>query len=287
MGALNPGDIFKDHKAVLLPLLGAVVLILGMTYYFEKGGDFLTGSQIMTPAGLGGGEKEEYDSYPAMIIDENKDYTATIKTSEGDIVLELYPRIAPKTVNNFVFLSREEFYNNLIFHRVISGFMVQGGDPEGDGTGDPGYKFNDEINPDALGLDRILVKDSGFLANLYNPYDAASAGYAPNSIREHESDTLADFYDDVIGYDYEYSLDSMKFGPGVIAMANSGPGTNGSQFFITVSDSRADDLNGRHTVFGRVIEGMDVVDKIAGVLVDTKSKPVDDVVIEAVSIEEK
>lgn len=287
MGALNPGDILKDHKGVLLPLFGAVVLILGMGYYFEKGGDFLTDSQIMTPAGLGSETKTEYDAYPNMIIDEDKDYTATIKTSEGDIVVELYPKVAPKTVNNFVFLSREEFYNGLIFHRVISGFMIQGGDPDGEGTGDPGYKFGDEINPESLGLDKVLVKESVFLSNLYNPYDAASSGYAPNSIREHENDTLADFYDDVIGYDYDYSLKSMKFGPGVIAMANSGPDTNGSQFFITVSDSRADDLNGRHTVFGSVLDGMDVVDKIAGVLVDTKSKPVDKVVIESVSIAEK
>jgi len=287
MGALNPGDVIKDHKEVLLPLLGAVVLIIGVGYYFDKGGDFLTGSQIMTPAGLGGGAKKEYESYPNMIIDDEKGYTATIKTNEGDIVVELYPQIAPKTVNNFVFLSKEEFYNGLIFHRVIDGFMIQGGDPGGDGKGGPGYTFNDEINPDSLGLDKILVKDSVFLSNLYNPYDAASSGYAPNSLREHENSTLADFYDDMIGYNYDYSLNSVKFGPGVIAMANAGPGTNGSQFFITVSNSSADDLNGRHTVFGKVLEGIDIVDKIAGVLVDTQSKPVDDIVIETISIEEK
>lgn len=287
MGALNPGDVLKDHKGVLLPLLGAVVLILGMGYYFDKGGDFLTDSQIMKPAGLSNNSKKEYDAYPDMIIDDDKGYTATIKTNEGDIVVELFPQVAPKTVNNFVSLSNDGFYNDLIFHRVINGFMIQGGDPEGDGTGSPGYTFDDEINPDSLGLDRILVKDAVFLSNLYNPYGAASSGYAPNSLREHANDTLADFYKNVIGYNYDFSLNSVKFGPGVIAMANAGPGTNGSQFFITVSDSSADDLNGRHTVFGKVTNGMDIVDKIAGVLVDTQSKPVADIVIETISIDEK
>jgi peptidyl-prolyl cis-trans isomerase B (cyclophilin B) len=136
-----------------------------------------------------------------MQIDATRGYEATIETDRGNIVLELYPEHAPKTVNNFVFLAREGFYDGLTFHRVISDFMIQGGDPGGSGAGGPGYKFEDEL--------------------LGNPLT-------------HET--------------------------GVISMANAGPNTNGSQFFITHSPQPH--LNGRHTVFGRVIEGQDVVDAI-------------------------
>jgi peptidyl-prolyl cis-trans isomerase B (cyclophilin B) len=136
-----------------------------------------------------------------MQIDPEKSYRATIETDKGTIVLELYPEHAPKTVNNFVFLAREGFYDQLIFHRVISDFMVQGGDPTGTGRGGPGYKFEDEVRGNPL---------------------------------KHER--------------------------GVISMANAGPNTNGSQFFITHSPQPH--LNGRHTVFGKVAEGLDVVDAI-------------------------
>jgi cyclophilin family peptidyl-prolyl cis-trans isomerase len=140
----------------------------------------------------------QYDSPPPMVIDPAKRYTATISTDLGDIVLELYADKAPRTVNNFVFLAREGFYDGVTFHRVIGGFMAQGGDPTGTGSGGPGYKFADEF-------DKSLRHD----------------------------------------------------GAGVLSMANSGPGTNGSQFFITHRDTPH--LDGKHTVFGRVTEGLDVV----------------------------
>jgi peptidyl-prolyl cis-trans isomerase B (cyclophilin B) len=136
-----------------------------------------------------------------MQIDPAKRYTAQIETDKGTINLELYPQHAPKTVNNFVFLAREGFYDGLIFHRVIANFMVQGGDPTGSGRGGPGYKFEDE------------------LAN--NPL-------------KHETGTLS--------------------------MANAGPNTNGSQFFITHAPQPH--LNGKHTVFGKVTQGQEVVDAI-------------------------
>jgi len=141
----------------------------------------------------------QWDSPPKMQIDPNKTYNATIKTNRGAIELELYPEHAPRTVNNFVFLANQGFYDGLTFHRVISDFMIQGGDPTGTGAGGPGYRFEDEIRENPL---------------------------------THEK--------------------------GVISMANAGPNTNGSQFFITHLPQPH--LNGKHTVFGKVVAGQDIVD---------------------------
>jgi peptidyl-prolyl cis-trans isomerase B (cyclophilin B) len=146
-------------------------------------------------------KKLEWKSPPEMQIDPVKAYRAVIETNRGVIELELYPHHAPKTVNNFVFLAREGFYNDVSFHRVISDFVIQGGDPTGTGRGGPGYRFEDELKGNPL---------------------------------KHET--------------------------GVISMANSGPNTNGSQFFI--SHSPQPHLDGRHTVFGKVVSGQEVVDVI-------------------------
>ena len=145
---------------------------------------------------------KQYPSPPAMQIDTNKKYTATFDTSRGTIVCELYPKDAPNTVNNFVFLAKDGFYDGTKFHRVINDFMVQGGDPEGTGRGGPGYRFNDELSP--------------------------------GKYKKHQR--------------------------GSLSMANAGPNTNGSQFFIT--HVVTDWLDGKHTVFGHVIKGMDAVDKL-------------------------
>ena len=133
-----------------------------------------------------------------MQIDPTKRYIAIIKTEKGDMKLELFADKAPRTVNNFVFLAREGFYNNTTFHRVIKDFMIQGGDPTGTGRGGPGYRFADEFHPDL----------------------------------KHD-------------------------GPGVLSMANAGPNTNGSQFFITHVATPW--LDGKHSVFGRLIEGEDAL----------------------------
>jgi len=142
-----------------------------------------------------------WSSPPAMQIDPKKTYRATIETNRGTIEIEFYPKHTPKTVNNFVFLAREGFYDEISFHRVISDFMIQGGDPTSTGRGGPGYKFEDEVKDNPL---------------------------------THET--------------------------GVISMANGGPNTNGSQFFITHAPQPH--LNGKHTVFGKVVNGQDVVDSI-------------------------
>jgi peptidyl-prolyl cis-trans isomerase B (cyclophilin B) len=159
--------------------------------------------------------------------------TATIKTTKGDIKVELYTMDAPKTVENFAKLAREKLYNGTTFHRVISDFMIQGGDPNSkdddpsnDGQGGPGYQFEDEINPRSLGLSEDEIKSL-----------------------------------EAEGYKYNYDLSSHKMEVAALAMANSGPDTNGSQFFI-VSTKAQPHLDGRHTVFGKVLEGMDVVLKI-------------------------
>ncbi|MBW2643232.1 MAG: peptidylprolyl isomerase [Deltaproteobacteria bacterium] len=145
--------------------------------------------------------KLQWDSSPEMQIDTNKKYMAEIETNKGVIELELFPNHAPKTVNNFVFLAREGFYDGISFHRVISNFMIQGGDPTGSGAGGPGYSFEDEVADNPLTHER-----------------------------------------------------------GVISMANAGPNTNGSQFFITHSPQPH--LNGKHTVFGKVVSDQNVVDSI-------------------------
>ena len=142
--------------------------------------------------------EKQWKNPPAMSIDKTKKYQATMKTEKGDIVLELFADKTPVTVNNFVFLSKEGYYDGVIFHRVIANFMAQGGDPTGTGRGGPGYTFKDEFDP---------------------------------------------------------SLKHDK--PGVVSMANAGPGTNGSQFFLTHVPTPW--LDGKHSVFGQVIGGMDVL----------------------------
>ena len=143
-----------------------------------------------------------WNAPPDLQIDTDAVYAATIETEKGTIELELYPEHAPKTVNNFVFLANEDFYDGTAFHRVIDGFMIQGGDPTGTGRGGPGYQFEDELDG--------------------NPLSHDSAG--------------------------------------VLSMANAGPNTNGSQFFIT--HEAQPHLDGKHTVFGKVTYGQDVVDAI-------------------------
>jgi peptidyl-prolyl cis-trans isomerase B (cyclophilin B) len=140
-----------------------------------------------------------YNSYPDTVIDEAKRYSGTMRTSKGDIEFELFAADAPLTVNSFVFLARDGFYDGVTFHRVIPGFVAQGGDPTGSGSGGPGYKFQDEV----------------------------SSRRIPH---RHEA--------------------------GVLSMANAGPNTNGSQFFIVYEPQPH--LDGKHTVFGRVTDGMDV-----------------------------
>ena len=168
-------------------------------------------SETISPDSIPAPKIMSYSAPPEMKIDPTKSYTATIETVKGDLVLELFAADVPKTVNNFVFLAREGFYDGTTFHRVIADFMAQGGDPTGTGMGDPGYKFADEFT-------------------------------------------------------------SHGHGTGALSMANAGPGTNGSQFFITYEPQPH--LDGKHSVFGQLTDGMDVLksltngDKIATVVIE-------------------
>jgi cyclophilin family peptidyl-prolyl cis-trans isomerase len=164
-----------------------------------------------------------YKSPPEFTIDPKKSYTATIDTTAGVMRAHLYADEAPNTVNNFVFLAREKYYNNVIFHRVISGFMIQGGDPTGTGSGGPGYRFDDEP-----------VK--------------------------------------------------RKYLRGTLAMANAGPNTNGSQFFIMHADYP---LPPNYTIFGKLLEGEAVIDSIASAETGANDRPKTPTSIKAISIDEK
>ena len=180
----------------------------------EQEGDVLSNNKV-------------YDSMPEMNIDISKKYSAVIKTSMGDMSIEFFTEDAPLTVNNFINLSRDGYYDNVIFHRVISGFMIQGGDPSGTGHGEmgkfPGYKFEDELN------------------------------------------------------------NQRSYDKGILAMANAGPDTNGSQFFIMHVNYP---LPYQYTIFGFVTDGLEVIDKIASVETGDGDKPVNDVVIETVEVKE-
>lgn|SRR5574343_248775 len=162
-------------------------------------------------------------------IIKNNMHTISIETNKGTIVFETYDMDAPKTVENFITLAKKSYYDGVIFHRVIKGFMIQGGDPTGTGTGGPGYKFNDELNPAT---------------------DSYKAGYKR----------------------------------GVVAMANAGPNTNGSQFFIMHADYP---LPNSYTIFGKVISGIEVVDAIANSQTNGADRPVVDIVMKSVKVSDK
>lgn len=166
---------------------------------------------------------KQYPAPPDLIIDLAKSYAAALDTSHGEIILDLDPGASPLTVNNFVFLAREGFYDGVTFHRVIEGFVIQGGDPTGTGRGGPGYRFRDEL------------EGSG------------------------------------------------EYRRGTVAMANAGPNSNGSQFFICHQDVP---LPHAYTIFGRVEAGMEAIDAIATTATDGADRPVEDVVIRKMTIAE-
>ena len=176
-------------------------------------------------------EYKQWPNPPEMSIDVNKTYLANVETNKGSFTIELFAKDAPKTVNNFVFLAKEKFYDNVFFHRIVRNFMIQTGDPKGTGTGGPGYEFEDEISQ------------------------------------------------------------KYKYEKGIVAMANHGPNTNGSQFFICTGPA-AETLSYDYTIFGKITRGMDTVDKIAATPVGQNaagefSSPTEEVKIITVTIEEK
>jgi len=236
-----------------------------------------------------------------------------IRTSLGSMVLELFPDEAPRTVENFIGLAEgtmpwidpdtglevmRPFYDGLVFHRIIDGFMIQGGSPTGLGDGSPGFSFPDEINARSLGLDKMQVFDDQgrphpilairnqqdfqekILAPLYAQMGITSEQQLEDKIDEIDQRlrnmSVKESFEN-LGYRYTERVISRMPVRGVIAMANSGPNTNGSQFFINLGDS--DWLAGKHTVFGKVRAGLDVLDAIGKVTVDNQNRPVEDVII--------
>ena len=200
------------------------------------------------------------------------EHTVVLKTSMGDITLELDADAAPKTVTNFIALSKSGYYNGLTFHRLISDFMIQGGDPNGNGTGGEsifGDTFEDEINAESYGLHKVMLKDI-----------ADGQPLSPELEKMSVKDLL-----ERQGYSFQDNLKSLPMDRGYIAMANRGPNTNGSQFFIIQRDGGTDWLEGKHTVFGKVTEGMDIVDAIVNVDKDASDKPLEAVTF-TVDIEE-
>lgn len=239
---------------------------------------------------------------------QKEDPVYVIQTTMGDIEVELFQNETPKTVANFISLAegtkefedsktgkkvKRPYYNGLIFHRVIKNFMIQGGCPLGNGRGGPGYTFADEIDATALGLDKIKAFDPqkgphrflmirsqdelqrNLLMPLFRAMNINSQEELDKRKKEFEAKlnrlTLKEAYENM---GYVYSENGSEHPPvrGSLAMANAGPNTNGSQFFINLVDT--DWLTGKHTVFGKVVEGMDVVDKIGAVDVDAGKKPV-------------
>jgi len=226
----------KNNTSVLLVVVLAVLLIVIAAQAISQNKDdtieTADSEQNIPSASTNQPESnmsdQQYSQPPTMQIDEAKQYQATLKTSEGEITIELNAAATPVTVNNFVFLAREGFYNGTIFHRTLDGFMIQGGDPEGTGSGGPGYRFDDE------------------------PFEG------------------------------EYTQ-------GTVAMANAGPNTNGSQFFIMHQDYP---LPPNYVIFGQVVSGMEVVDAIATAPTATNasgenSQPVNPTTVESVTITEK
>jgi cyclophilin family peptidyl-prolyl cis-trans isomerase len=217
-------DGLKDNKKILLLAFGLLaVSVIGV---------ILMGRGTMSPTNTGlpnrTGETDTKKTYqrPEQVLGQGVDYKAIIKTNVGEIEVDLFETETPQTVNSFIFLTQERFYDGLKFHRVIENFVIQTGDPRGDGTGGPGYQIPDEIT------DR-------------------------------------------------------KYLPYTLGMANSGPNTNGSQFFITsgnIPESNMDSLTGNYTIFGKVTKGFAVVDSIERVETDSRDMPINPVVIESIQI---
>lgn len=211
---------------ILVLLFAIAVVALGGYFAMKKGGGVnVSASPEPSPTPTAPVDIQSQEPLPDVV-------KAILVTARGNIELELYQKVAPKTVANFVKLAASGFYDGTKFHRVIDDFMIQGGDPLSKtddprvGTGGPGYQFEDEINLKSLGAPDELIAQ----------YEAQ-------------------------GYKYSNILQSLPVDPGYIAMANAGPNTNGSQFFI-VTTKPQQHLYGKHTVFGKVVKGMDVVLKI-------------------------
>ena len=258
---------------------------------------FLAALMFALSAGLASAQGAQNPANPVVIM----------KTNLGDIHIELFEKSAPKTVANFIGLAegakefedtktgkmvKRPFYDGVIFHRVIKGFMIQGGDPQGMGRGGPGYQFEDKISASSLGLDKLKARqpdgrfhrylsirtERDFERLITFPLFRQMGIRCQDDLNARKSEvqnrirnlTIKEVYENM-RYVYYSNLKSHLPKKGVIAMANSGPNTNGSQFFINLEDTPH--LTGKHTVFGKVVKGMEVIEKIGNVKVGAGSKP--------------
>lgn len=221
-------DAVNENKKILLLAFGLLAVAVVGLILTGQGVTMPDESLVQDQNQTQTSQQEGTYTQPEQVLEEGVNYGAIIRTSSGDIEIDLFESETPQTVNSFLFLTKERFFDGLIFHRVIQDFVIQGGDPRGDGTGGPGYQIPDEITE-----------------------------------RTYESYTLG--------------------------MANSGPDTNGSQFFITsgnILEQSIQALNGNYTIFGKVTSGFAVVDSIERVETDVNDRPINPVVIESIQIVE-
>lgn len=239
-------SIMNRTGIIVVVLVALVVIAIGVA--IAKTTDAAeetptTTQEVISPAAM--------STTPTTVNDWKSAQYALLTVPQGRIVIELFPDAAPKTVTNFVTLANRGYYNKLLFHRIVKDFVIQGGDPNGNGSGGEsiyGDTFADEINPQSLDLpeDKIAL------------------------------------YQELYGYSYRSDLSSIKITKGVVAMANRGANTNGSQFFIVTGDIDGQ-LDGKHTAFGKVVEGQEVVDRLNQVEVDARdNRPKEPVVIERI-----
>lgn len=271
----------NKNKKLILFLIPVILILTIVSIY----------SQIRTaPAPV---EKEDALT---PTFDPGKTTKAVMSTTYGDITLELWPELAPKTVDNFLALAQKDFYNDTYFHRVIPDFMIQGGDPNtkdqdrtNDGTGGPGYKFEDECYANGAEItgeikdeeSAKVVWDKMIVPHMQN--NRTPNGDIAAIVQECQSSRSfmpilkqkVDFYRDKTGYTGPLYSQILKAPVlyGYLCMANSGPNTNGSQFFIVTKKDGTPWLDGKHTVFGKVAMGMDVVHKIEGLPRDASDNP--------------
>jgi cyclophilin family peptidyl-prolyl cis-trans isomerase len=249
----------NDTRKTILYLFGILGLILLVFFIITRFSSVGFGV-LKTDAG------KTYDQAPSNVLEDGVDYQAVIKTNMGDIKYDLLEENAPVTVNNFVFLAKDNFYDEVEFHRVVKDFIIQSGsrltldnNPQNDGVGGPGYKFDDEINWESINLPEEVTK-----------------------VLEQE------------GYASDTEVKSVPITQYSLAMANAGPNTNGSQFFIVTGEKDSENvkaLRGKHTVFGQLISGKEVIEKINGAAVEDPNsmspRPIEDIVILDVEIIEK
>lgn len=221
-------DAVKDNKKILLLTFGLLAVSVVGLILTRQGAIMPDDNLIQNQNNNQIPQQTGTYTQPEQVLEEGVNYGAIIRTSSGDIEIDLFETETPVTVNSFLFLAKERFFDDLVFHRVIRDFVIQGGDPRGDGTGGPGYQIQDEITQ-----------------RTYEPY--------------------------------------------TLGMANAGPNTNGSQFFITsgnIPEQSIQALNGNYTIFGKVTSGFAVVDSIERVETDAMDKPVNPVVIQSIQIVE-